>query len=137
MSASNGVIRIGRKGIKKFAFGEDGPVFEVDVVGAFQRWIAIDESFRGDSGEEKVKTIDMPQYHQAAVTFAEELGGPAYTGKVTIAEALDFKARLQEQYEELADFFRPKSREKPDSLGTSGAELRFSVEPDPSPTSTN
>jgi hypothetical protein len=141
MSASNGVIRIGRKGIKKFAFGEDGPVFEVDVVTAFQQWIAIDESFRGESGKESVKTQDMPQYHHAATEYAKQLSGsadgmPQYPN-LTTAEALDFIARLREQYDELADFFRPKSRERPDSLGTSEAELRFSVEPDPSPTSTS
>ena len=46
MSAgSNGVIRVGRKGRKKFAFGEGEP-FEVDVVVAFQEWICIDDGFR-------------------------------------------------------------------------------------------
>ena len=42
MSANNGIIRIGRKGIAKFAFGSDGEPFEVDVVVAFQRWIEIE-----------------------------------------------------------------------------------------------
>lgn len=123
MSQNNGVIRIGRKGRKKFAFGDEGQEFEVDVVVAFQRWIEIDESFR-DEDDRSVATERMPHYHAAAVGFVTELGG----GNVTTAEALDFVARLREQYDELADFFRPKSREKPDSPDTSEAELRFSAE---------
>jgi hypothetical protein len=38
------------------------------------------------------------------------------------------KSRI-EQYDEMADFFQPRSRAKPDSPGTSAAELRFSEEP--------
>ncbi len=130
MSASNGngVIRIGRKGLKKFAFGEDGNTFEVDVVVAFQRWICIDESFRpqedDEDGNHPIPTDQMPVYHQSTIEFVEGLGG----GQVTTAEALDFIARLREQYDELAVFFRPKLREERDSPATSEAELRFSEE---------
>lgn len=139
MSASNGVIRIGRKGIKKFAFGDDGPVFEVDVVVAMQGWIAVDESFRQMEGEHKgeILTEDMSRYHQAAVDFVEELAGAEYSGKLSKAEALDFIARLSEQHTELVDFFRPRKRERPESQDTSGAELVFSEEGAPSPSSTN
>ncbi len=146
MSANNGVIRIGRKGIKKFAFGEDGAPFEVDVVVAFQEWIRVDESFRQTEGEkvDQILTVDVPAYHQAAVEFVQKLtsvpdsDGRGYSHiNITTAEALDFIARLNEEYTELAHFFRPKKRERDESLATSGAELRFSVEPDHSPTSTN
>lgn len=130
MSANNGVIRIGRKGIKAFAFGEDGPSFKVDVVVAFQAWLSVDDSFRPEEtpegGDRLVSKQDMPAYHQAAVSFVKELGG----GDVTVAEALDFLARLREQYDELAVFFRPKLRDEQDSQDTSEgrSELRFSVE---------
>jgi hypothetical protein len=136
VSANNGVIRIGRKGIVKFAFGENGTPFDVDVVVAFQEWIAIDESLRQTEGEHEgqVLTEDMPAYHRAAVDFAKRLGADA---DITTAEALDFKARLSEQYDELAHFFRPKKRAEAESPGTSEVELRFSVEPETSPTSTN
>ena len=132
MSANNGVIRIGRKGIKKFAFGEDGAPFEVDIVVAFQEWIGIDESFRLEEGEgvktEDVGTIPserMAEYHQAVVRFVETLS----CCKVTTSEALEFTARLRDQYTEMLDFFRPKSREERASPDTSGVELRFSEEP--------
>ena len=135
MSANNGVIRIGRKGIVKFAFGDDGAPFEVDVVVAMQQWFAIDDSFRQTEGpkEGTILTEDMPAYHQAAVDYAKGLGAPL----ITVAEALDFIARLREQWDGLVDFFRPKKREKEGSPDTSAVELRFSAEEEASPSSMN
>lgn len=125
MSTSNGVIRIGRKGLKKFAFGDDGRPFEVDVVVEFQRWVEIDDSFRppepDEEGLRRIPAKDMGEYHKAAVGFVFSLSNT----EVTTAEALDFIARLREQYDELASFFRPKLREEQDSPVSSGAELRF------------
>jgi hypothetical protein len=136
MSASNGVIRVGRKGLKKFAFGEDGEPFEIDVVVAFQAWVNVDNEFRERSEDRTIHTKDMPDYHAAAVHFVTMLATDYSAGspnsskqpQITTAEALDFIARLREQYDELADFFRPKSREKPDSPDSSEAQLRFSME---------
>ena len=128
MSANNGVIRIGRKGFKKFAFGEEGEPFEVDVVVAFQKWIAVDETIRQQEGDREgsILTEDMPTYHAAAVEFVKEVSNGQ---EVTTAEALDFLARLREQYDELIVFFRPRSQEELDSPDTSEApSLRFSVE---------
>jgi hypothetical protein len=132
MSQDNGVIRVGRKGLKKFAFG-DGPVFEVDVVEAFQEWIGIDDEFRPTDIDEdrSVPVARMPEYHAAAVAFAKRLSGNTSVRgapeDITVAEALDFIARLREQYDELADFFRPKSREKRESQDSS-VGMRFSTE---------
>ncbi len=132
MSANNGVIRVGRKGRKKFAFGEDGVPFEVDVVVAFQEWICIDDQFRDMTEDRSIPTAEMPNYHQAAVQFVQRLAtNPANieTPTITTAEALDFIARLREYYDEVATFFQPRSRDEPDSPDTSEAELRFSTEP--------
>lgn len=143
MSKENGVIRVGRRGTVKFAFGEDGAPFSVDVVTAWQEWICIDEEFREREGREgQVLNQDMPEYHQKAVEFAKRLGtteviektpeGPVSRGfiepDITTAEALEFIARLREQYDEVATFFRPRLREERDSQDSSEAELRFSVE---------
>lgn len=137
MSANNGVIRIGRKGLKKFAFG-DGPVFEVDVVVEFQKWISIDDSFRPETenadGNRPVAVSDMAEYHRAAVQFVCELAfDKDVIGRtknlITTAEALDFIARLREQYDELALFFRPNLRKEQNLPASSGVELRFSEEP--------
>lgn len=130
MSESNGVIRIGKKGLKKFAFG-DGPVFEVDIVVTFQAWVDIDRTFRAEDEEgNSVQDPRMAEYHQAAVEFVQNIS--TVNGKVTlvtVAEALDFLARLREQYDELAAFFRPRSRDEPASLATSAPALQFSEEP--------
>ncbi len=144
MSNDNGVIRVGRKGIKKFAFGEHGEVFSVDVVVAFQEWVTIDDTFRERTDDRSIVSEDMKDYHIAAVAFVERLSGNDLNPlakamvaeheirppiKITTAEALDFIARLQECYEEVAAFFRPKSREEPDLQGSTVQELRFSQEP--------
>jgi hypothetical protein len=127
----NGVIRIGRKGLKKFAFGEDGAPFEVDVVVAFQSWIAIDDEFRpveeDNDGGRPIPVSNISAYHLAAVRFVQNLRG-TNEPLVTTAEALDFIARLREQYDELARFFRPRLREERDSPDSSGVELRFLAE---------
>lgn len=133
MTANNGsgVIRIGRKGVKKFAFGDDGEPFEVDVVVAFQEWVGIDDQFRERTDDRTILTADMPEYHRAAVDFVHRLMSEG-NGKPTTAESLDFIARLREQYDEVAAFFVPKLREEPGSPGTSledlETELQFSVE---------
>jgi hypothetical protein len=135
---SNGVIRVGRKGKKKFAFG-DGPddVFEVDVVEKFQEWISIDESFRPevptthDRGE-KVRPVPnerMAEFHAALFDFAKRCAGDKAPADLTLAEAIEFKTKLMEVYDELSDFFVPKSREK--SSSPLSAEARLSFSPDP------
>jgi hypothetical protein len=151
--STDGVIRVGRKGCKKFAFGEDGKPFEVDVVVALYQWIEVDEGFR-NNGEEMtdpktgrvykvIPTEDMARYHASAVKFATELAGGEYNEVngsslgITTAEALDFIARLREQHDELVDFFLPRRRGEPESQDTSGVELQFSEEPAPSHRSTS
>lgn len=149
MSANNGVIRIGRKGVKKFAFGDEDEPFEVDVVAAFQQWIIVDDQFRLEEGtdgsDRSIPIAVLPEYHRAAVEFVHHLmidgtksakrmteieAAGIKIAEVTTAEALEFIARLREQYDELADFFQPRLREERDSPGTSGegSRLRFQVE---------
>ena len=133
MSADNGVIRIKRKGLKKFAFGNDAP-FEVDVIVAFQEWIGIDDEFRPDlpnaEGNRPIPVAEKPKYHEEARAFVTRLATPNEGGApdLTVAEALDFIARLREAYDELLDFFQPKSLVEPDSPATSQGGLTFSRE---------
>lgn len=129
---NNGVIRVGRKGKKKFAFGENGTPFEVDVVQAFQAWVDIDNAFR-DTPDKTISANTMREYHTAAVKFAKDFD---LVTDITTAEALEFLAQLREQYDELAVFFQPKSRIVHESPATSGQALLFSEEEN-SQTSTN
>ena len=136
-SQENGVIRIGRKGRKKFAFGDEGEPgsepFDVEVVSAWGDWVNTDDNFRPDKDDEEgnrpIASEDMPAYRQAAVDFVKRVSGKAELD-ITPAEALDFIARLREQYDELAGFFQPKSLEGRVSPGTleAASEFRFSEE---------
>jgi hypothetical protein len=152
MSESNGVVRIAKKGMKKFAFGEEGQLgsepFEIDVVNVFQEWMDIDDALRVDNGERRViPDGEMPNYHKKVVAFVKNvvathskaavLGKEVYVPPITTAEALDFLARLREAYDDLVVFFRFKSREERGSPGTSAGEssstspqtkVRFSAE---------
>lgn len=136
MSANNGVIRIGRKGLKKFAFGEDGEPFEFDVIQAFDSWIIIDEQFRAEQtpdedGGRAIALTQLPEFRQAQVDFVTNLvneHGGKLTQPLTITEAGEFLARLRECYDELVNFFRPKSSPAPNSPATSAAGLVFSQE---------
>ncbi len=146
MSASNGVVRISRKGKKKFAFGDEGTPgsepFEVDIVNVFHQWLAVDEEFRSQYDEALDGTRPIPQcdtnkFHEVLVKFVDSLRGinvsdANYKTNLTTAEASDFLARLREQYDELVVFMRPKLREKQDSPVTSEAtsDLQFSEEPE-------
>ena len=123
---SNGVIRISKKGIKKFAIGNGG-AFDLDIVQAFTKWIQIDESFRED--DRTIKPENMPEFHQSAIDFVSYYAAGNVSAPITTAEALDFLARLREQYEELANFFQPKLSEEPESRDTSGeVSVQFSEE---------
>lgn len=135
MSENNGVIRVGRKGTKKFAFGEDGLPFAVDVVVAFQQWICIDDAVREQYENRDIPASGMAAYNQAAVEFVRGLATPrggsldaAEPPDLTTAEALDFIARLCEEHDKLVDFFRPRKREKERLPDTSGVDLQFSEE---------
>lgn len=132
MSAGNGttksgVIRIGSKGRKQFAIGDEGEPFEVDVVDAFQQWQDLYNAMVDEDGN----ISDQLAFHERAVQFVKHLAGDKYTGDAGVisrGEAFDFLARLREQYDEVADFFQPKSREERGSPASSGVELRFSEE---------
>ncbi len=78
---------------------------------AFQQWICIDDEFRERYEDRTIPTAEMPIYHQAAVDFVCQLSGASANpeiGVITTAEALDFLARLSEQYDEVAVFFSTK-----------------------------
>lgn len=111
MSEGNGtgVIRIGRKGKRYFAFG-DGAPFEIDVVVVHNQWMDVDRSFRDEKGE--VPEGKLTELNHACWSFVKEVSGVA---DLTLAEALDFLARVTEESGRLADFFVPKLPEGPSS----------------------
>ncbi len=132
---NDGVIRIGRKGLRTFAFGDDKP-FTVDVVVQMQQWIIIDDAFRpvtpNENGEHPIPKAEMPAFHEAGRQFVM---GIAKTGEepapdLTVTEAFEFLAELRNAYNEMLDFFVPKSSHKPEPPGTTAVPsgLEFGVE---------
>jgi hypothetical protein len=126
MSETNGsgIIRIGKKGLRKFTFDEDADAFEIDVIAAQAQWLELDRQFRDDNNE--VPPDKLIALNEEARRFAMEL---AYDTKpkriLSIAEALEFLKLLNEEAGRLADFFTPKDSEVPSSRESS--ELRFTT----------
>jgi hypothetical protein len=118
MSEENGVIRIGRKGKFKFAFGDDEP-FEVDVIEVHDSWYATDQQFRDEKGEIPVdKTL---QYHETERAFVQNIVNASYghgrqsTAPIlTHAEAMEFIARVATEVRKLAPFFEVSSSDPQD-----------------------
>jgi hypothetical protein len=114
------VIRIGRRGMRKFALGDGEPV-ELDVVATHVRWVDVDRQYR--DGDGKVIPEKVLELNAIAVDFVAALFGLP-PEQIDLACALEFLARLTEVSEELQDFFVVKSRGKPSSPGST--ELTFS-----------
>ena len=119
MSAENGIIRTKSKGRKKFAIGEEGEPFEIDVIRTLDEWILIDRSFRGEDG----KIIDLLAWKQESKDFIERVSGEKDLDDSTV---LEFLALLQEEAGKLQGFFVPKPVEKPSLLEPTTARLTFS-----------
>lgn len=146
MSTANGapIIRIGKKGRKTFAFGEEdspkGHPFTIDVVAIWQQWCDVHRSFQNEEGtiprDKAMETNFALMQFVAALSGArlpqgipgapEQPSPPSAEEELTLAEALDFMARIQEEVDALEDFFVPKLREKPSSPPKS-ATVNFSA----------
>lgn len=122
MSEQNGVpiLRIGRKGMKTYAFGEDGAPFTIDVTQVHNDWLAIDASFRDDKGLIPAEKRD--EMNMAARQFVEEL---SKTPDLNLTEVLEFLKELALEASRLADFFVLKSSKEPPSAESTA--VRFST----------
>lgn len=130
MSQTNGVVRIGRKGMVKFAIGEDGPPFDLDVVRVFDEWAQIDQSYRDENGV--IAKDQIIAWSGARGSFVQKLLNDVYTMYVGVAaptltgaEVGDFMARLTEEVDKLRSFFEPRLQNKPTS--PEGTEIRFQM----------
>lgn|ERR1700683_783251 len=116
MSESNGAIRISKKGIAKFIFGDadDAPSISVDVIETNDEWYQIDQSFRVDG---KVPTEQTVAYDASKRSYVQKLLAEAYAAhhpgvpvpQIAMAEAGEFIARIHEETGKLRLFFEVKS----------------------------
>lgn len=114
------VIRIGRKGRRKVAFGEDGKVFEVDVIQVVNAYAELDRAYRNEQGE--VSADKLAELNLAAWNFVREL---AQEPAVTLAEAMEFLAQMTREAKRLKAFFDVDSGDGPSSPAPT--ELTFST----------
>lgn len=118
-SNGNGLIRIGRKGLSKFQFGDnDGdPVVVIDVVAVNDAWAEEDAKFRDESG--KLLAGKSSEHRSATIQFVQGVvaaaGGSMAPDQqkpyrdlhdsLTYTEALMFLARMTEECDKLKGFF--------------------------------
>lgn len=128
MSANNGeklnIIRIKRKGLRHFEFGdpaEDPPEkcsgpFQIDVVAEQNQLSELFSASQTDAGKLSVPEWNRIQWKWVQDLVQREVGRAVV---LTQAEALEFIKVLNEETEKLADFFSPKRATAPSSPDSS------------------
>ena len=114
MSEGNGILKIGRKGKKKFAIG-DGAPFEIDVIAENNRWIRLSNEYcteKNEDGQMVCPRNQMEARELAGWQYVQQISG---TADVTLAEALEFLSVLAEEAGKLQPFFKPRSSDEPSS----------------------
>lgn len=135
MSESNGackVIRVDRKGLRTFAFGE-GAEFTIDVIVTYNRYLDMRRLFADADGNvpvERHAELARSTWDFVRQIACDASGNPQYFGskpaeELTMAEALEFITHLTREVIELQHFFEvstPRKQSSPESM-----ELRFST----------
>lgn len=111
-----GIIQIGRKGMKKFQFGDDGQPFEVDVTQVWNDFISIADHFRGEDGN---VPRDKADEHNRAIAEYVADKSKMPVGELSLSEVLEFQAVIMEEAEKLRDFFDVALRKKRGLPGSS------------------
>lgn len=118
--SDNGVVRISRKGMVKFAIGEDEP-FILDVIDVHDQWYQSDWSMRDKDGA--IPRDQQVGWNENRRAFFQTITQQAYQSQLpgkecpvlTHAEAGEFLAKIQEEATRLRSFFFPKSPDQPSS----------------------
>lgn len=140
MSSGNGVIRIGKKGLRKFAFGDDdsAPIIEVDVVNVHDELVELDWKYRDAEGKllpdksrehrtarfEFVKGLILETMKVASLEKQHALKKVA--DDLTLAEALEFERYITEETARLKDFFAPATGNGQSPPGSSVGAVTYS-----------
>lgn len=111
----DGVIRVERRGLRKFALG-DMPPKEIDVTHAYSEWCRVDRQYRGADG--RVPPEKAAELNEMAIKFARDMLLDAGSqADVNLTEALTFLRLLTEEAEKLSGFFAPPTSGGPSSPG--------------------
>ena len=124
--SQNGVVRITKRGVVKFAFGETGKEFEVDVVQVYDEFVEMEWGFCDENN--KIPKEKHPEYRKARVDFTQAIVNDAYGNEtapiITRGESDEFISRILEEVAKLRPFSKESSEEKQSS--PSSTEIRFS-----------
>lgn len=112
MSQENGstIIKLGRKGVRKFQFDEDTPIVELDVIHCWNQWLTVERSFRNEKGE--VPPEKNPEVNMALNQFSCQM---LQVQEMSDANALEFQAVLGKEVDKLLPFFDASSEDEPSS----------------------
>jgi hypothetical protein len=125
---ANGVVRMPRRGMVQFAFGDDAP-FTFDAIEVWDAFVVFDTSNRNEKGE--VPTDQLVGYGLALRSFVQNTVTDAGKAcgvnppQLTNAEARIFIGHLREEVEKLRSFFAPKSAEQP--LSPPRQDIKFEM----------
>ena len=131
MSESNGVLRIGRQGRKKFQFGDDDPAFEIDVIDVYNQFSETDLKLRDAKG---VLTPDkVGDWNKAVWGFVQQVvldhmpkdAAEKVNAGMSLTDARAFLKLLQEEANRLIPLFKLESGEKPSSPENSGIAVSY------------
>jgi hypothetical protein len=128
--SANGVVRISRRGIAKFQFGDDDAPFEVDVIAVYDAWQTIMWSHLelNDKGEGILPNSKIEEYGQVRLDFVQSVVNTAYQRlggsppDLSRAEAEAFLNEIAAQKEVLRNFTGSKKEtpsSAPESTGDS------------------
>jgi hypothetical protein len=132
----DGIIKIGKKGIRKFEFGDEkaAVIVELDVVATFDKWCEVDRSFRDAEG--KIPKERLGEFNAAAFLWTKEIiqatGDPkasrgTVNAQLSVAEAICFVNALSKEVEKLKLFFDPPTDDAPSLPKRSEISVEYSA----------
>ena len=134
-TSTNGVIRIAKRGLAKFQFGDEDstePVLTLDVISVYDQWAEMEWLLRDKDGV--LPNDKINEHGQNRLDFVQGIVNDAY-GKIaekppvptiTRAEAEAFIVEVSRKAKELRDFFVPKKDEPSSVPINTETEIRFS-----------
>jgi|HubBroStandDraft_2_1064218.scaffolds.fasta_scaffold461036_2 hypothetical protein len=113
-ATDNHVLRIPRQGMAKFALGDDGPTFELDLIHAHDGWIGIQNGYFDEAG--KIPDAKADEWRETRRAHFQALVQEAYNAinageapRMTRWEVEHIWHVVREEVRKLRDFLSPVS----------------------------
>lgn len=134
--SANGVIKITRRGVAKFQFGDDDAPFSIDILAVYDQWYVVNWQLRviDEKGDGVVPTDKQDEFGQNRLDFVQGLVNSAYESQglgnapvLCRAEAEAFIEEVGKQAMELRNFtFGKKEPPSSPQESTDQARINFS-----------